>query len=130
MTDINERRRNQALIDARARIHWGDPPEEGIKILMGQGVPYPEAAALVGEMVQERLTTLRSIGIRKTVMGAGLIAVPIVAWFGFVAAGVIPIKIFALTVMAGAWGLWMFLRGLFMLLSPKTESGDVADHNA
>jgi len=125
--DVNEMRRNQALTDARARIFWGEPPVEAIKHLMSQGIPYEEAAALVAPMIQERHATLRGVGLRKTLIGAGLVCVPILAWFGFVSVGYISLKLFALPVMVGLYGGWLLINGIITLVAPKSESGDVAD---
>ena len=127
--DVYEMRRNQALIDARARIHWGDPPTEAVKILMGQGIDYHEACAMVTEMVNERATALRAIGIRKLIFGVCLLAVPVLTWLGLTGIGYVDLKIMGLAVMAGVWGLYLTIRGILMAVSPSSETGDVADHN-
>jgi len=36
-------------------------------------------------------------------------------------------KIFAITVAVGLWGVWMLLNGIIMVLAPKSEKGDLAD---
>jgi len=41
--------------------------------------------------------------------------------------GFIPIKLFALTVMVGLWGIYMAFKGTFMVLAPKFEPGDVSE---
>jgi uncharacterized membrane protein HdeD (DUF308 family) len=119
--------RNQAEIEARAKISWGDPPQEVVKYLMIQGFSYEEAAPLVHSMFQERASTIRRTGITRVVMGIGLMAVPVVAWFWFESIGVISYKIFAITVMAGVWGIYLLIKGIFMIASPSSESGDVAE---
>jgi hypothetical protein len=53
--------------------------------------------------------------------------VPVVAFFYFLHIGVFPIKLFAMTVAVGLYGAWRFLKGMFMVLAPKSEAGDVAD---
>src|SRR6185295_1791130 len=122
MTDPNEFRRNQALTEARAKIFWGDPPVEGIKRLMLEGISYEEASSLVAPMVQERNATLRGIGLRKTLIGSGLVCVPILAWFIFTSQGYLPIKLFGVTVVLGLWGGWMLLNGIITLVAPRSES--------
>jgi hypothetical protein len=120
--------RTKAEGEARSKIFWGDPPEEVVKFLMLHGISPQEATVLVRTMFQERAATIRGTGIRKIVVGSGLVSVPIVAFIVFAAVGVIPLKIFACTVVVGLWGAWMILKGVFMVLAPKSEPGDVADH--
>ncbi len=116
----------QAQHEARAQIFWGDAPQEVVKFLMRQGIAVPEASALVDELFQERAATIRRNGIRKVVIGIPLICVPIAAWFIFASARFIPMKLFALTIMAGLYGAWMALKGTIMFFAPKSEPGDVS----
>ena len=119
--------RLQAEHEARAKVSWGDSQEEVIKFLMIQGLGYDEAVAMVQPMYQERAATIRANGIKKIFVGAALVCVPIVAFFIFMSVGYIPLKIFAVTVMVGLWGAWMILKGIIMMLAPKSEPGDVAE---
>lgn len=119
--------RPQAEHEARAKISWGDPPEEVIKYLMIQGFSAEEASALVKEMFRERAATIRGDGIKKIVVGIALMCVPIIVFFIFMSIGVIYTKILAITIMLGLWGMWMTIKGIFMALAPKSQSGDVAE---
>src|SRR5262249_37308753 len=113
--------RAQAEQQARSKICWGDAPEEVTKFLRMQGVSIEEASSLVDSLFRERVATLRGIGIRKIVTGILLMCVPVVAFLIFTHMGVLPLKLFAITIMVGLWGGWMFLKGMFMLLAPKSE---------
>jgi hypothetical protein len=117
----------QAQHEAKAKIFWGDPPEAVIRFLLMQGFSHEEASDLVREMFRERAATVRANGIRKILTGIGLMAVPIVALIIFHSIGVIPLKLFAVTIMVGLWGLWMLVSGIIMFLAPKSEQGDLAD---
>jgi len=119
--------RNQAEIEAKAKISWGDPPQEVVKYLMIQGWSYEEAAPLVDSLFQERAATIRRTGIIRIVIGLALMAVPVFTLFLFASIGATSFTLLALAVMAGVWGIWMLLKGIFMIVSPRTESGDVAD---
>jgi hypothetical protein len=119
--------RPQAVVEAKAKISWGDAPNDVIAYLRMQGFSAEEASSLVQEMYQERAATIRANGIRKIIVGSGLICVPIVSLLIFLSLGFIPLKIFAVTVMVGLWGAWMVFKGSFMVLAPKMESGDVAE---
>jgi hypothetical protein len=53
--------------------------------------------------------------------------VPVLAYAFFRRIGFLPIKIFALAVSVGLFGCYLLLRGVFMLLLPRMESGEIAD---
>jgi hypothetical protein len=120
--------RTQALHEARAKVLWGDAREEVIKFLMLHGVVREEAAELVQPMFQERAATIRATGVRRILSGCGMICVPVAAFVIFSRMGVLPIKLFAMTVAVGLWGAWRALNGGIMLASPSMATGDVAEH--
>ena len=119
--------RSQAEVEARAKISWGDPPEAVIKYLMLQGFNHQEASELVQVMFQERTATTRGNGVKKIVIGCGLVCVPLVAYLIFAHIGVIPIKLMGIAVAVGLWGVWLILNGIIMIVAPKLETGDVAE---
>ena len=94
---------------------------------MIQGFSHQEASDLVQKLFQERMAAVRSNGIRKIIIGIGLVFVPIIALVVFLAIGVIPLKLFAITIMVGLYGLWLVINGILMAVAPKSERGDVAD---
>lgn len=118
---------NQARTEARAKILWGDPPDEVLKFLRMQGLPADEAKAFLDALVAERSATIRSNGVKKIFLGIALVCVPIVSLIIFLMINYIPLKIFAVTVMVGLYGLWQLLKGLMMFIAPKGEPGDVSD---
>ena len=119
--------RPSAENEARAQIFWGEPPEEVVKFLMRNNIPVAEAKELAEGFFAERAAALRSSGISKIFTGIGMIVLPIAAWFTFMAIGVIYLKIFALTVIVGLWGAGRVIRGVMMVTSPKSETGDVSE---
>lgn len=119
--------RATAETEARAKISWGDSPDDVIKYLMLQGFSAPEAAELVKVLFQERLAALRAKGMRKIGAGVALMCVPVAALIGSIHIGFISLKLMAVAVMVGLWGCWQVLTGFLMLVAPKMESGDVTD---
>jgi hypothetical protein len=120
--------RPKAEAEAKSKIFWGDAPDEVLKYLMRQGINVDEASNLVATLLQRRALAIRRAGIRKNVIGLLLMCVPVASYFIFMAViGGLPLKFFAATVAVGLWGVWMFLKGTIMFLSPKSEPGDVAD---
>lgn len=94
---------------------------------MIQGLSFEDASALVKEMFAERAATIRRNGLKKLVTGIAMMFVPVIAWAAFMAAGYLPLKLFAVTVMIGVWGGWKSIKAIFMILAPKSEPGDVAE---
>ena len=119
--------REQAQAEARAKVSWGDSEEEVIKFLMVQRFTVSEARDLVAEMFKERMATVRATGVRKIFIGIGLMCVPVIALLLFLHLGVIPMKIMALFIMAGLYGLYLLINGIIAFIAPKMESGDVAE---
>jgi hypothetical protein len=118
--------RPQAEVEARAKISWGDPPTEVIKFLMMNGFTAQEATAVVQEMFAERAATIRKNGFVKIVLGSVLVCVPIAFYITCASVGIIPMKLFALTIMVGLYGAYTLLKGIIMVVAPKSEPGDVA----
>jgi len=119
--------RTQAKFEAKARISWGDSPRDVLGYLMSQGFNREEASEIVEELKQGRAMEVRTNGIKNIVFGSGLILLPIVSFVIFLIIGVIPLKIFAFMIIGGFYGIWLVIKGTHMLISPKSESGDVAE---
>lgn len=119
--------RDQALNEARAKMMWGDEPQQVRNFLTRNGYSPEEAEELVGVMRQERVASLRSDGLKKIFTGIGLALVPVAAWIGFTSAGYISFKLMALAVMVGLYGAYQVVQGTFMLVAPKAVRGDAAE---
>lgn len=119
--------KTQAEHEARAKAMWGDSQDQVTRYLMMQGFSHQEALDLVQPIFRERAATVRANGIRKIVIGSGMMCVPIVALFIFLHIGIIPAKTFGLTLLIGFWGLWLVITGIIMAVAPKSEKGDLAD---
>src|SRR6185503_7239570 len=83
--------------EARAKILWGDEPDEVIKFMVIKGVHPDEAAGMVHAMLKERTSAIRGNGIRKMVVGAALVCVPIATLIMFLKIGVISFTIMGIT---------------------------------
>lgn len=119
--------RHRVETEARAKILWGDSREEVIAFMVVQGIDRGEATEFVDEVLNERVQAIRGAGLRKIFIGIPLIGLPFLAWFCFMAIHRIYVYALAFTIMAGLYGIWSLLTGLIMFISPKKESGDVAD---
>ena len=117
-----------AEIEARAKISWGDAPNDVINFLMLQGFSAGEAKTVVDKLFKERLAALRVKGITKIATGFGAMCVPLVAWTTFRHIGYFSLRGMGVSVLIALWGFWQLLNGIIMLVAPKMESGrDVAE---
>ena len=99
-----------------------------MKYLMMQGISATEATEIADELFSERAATIRGGGVKKIVMGIGMILLPIVTWIFFVAViHLIFIKIWAITLMVGLYGMYCLIKGVIMFFSPGSEPGDVSE---
>jgi hypothetical protein len=117
----------QVAHEARAKIFWGDPPQEVLKFLCINNVPRQEAMEIIRELTHERTVQMRKNGIVKIVSGTLMVCVPVAGWFIFNSAGIIPMKLFAIMIMLGIWGAYRVLKGTFMVVAPKAQQGDVSE---
>ncbi len=120
--------RHQVEIEARAKTFWGDSREEVVKYLMMQGISAAEATELEGGMFAERVAIIRGAALKKIFISLPLMALPVVFWiFCAVEFHMVPLKIWALTVIAGVYGMYCLIKGAIMFISPGSEPGDVSE---
>jgi hypothetical protein len=117
----------QLTHEARAKMSWGDAPEEVTKFLMMGGMARDEAIQLTRALFLERAATIRKNGIGKIIVGTACLFVPAIAWVVFSWIRFIPMKLFGMAVLIGLWGVYQLLKGIIMFIAPKSEPGDVAE---
>ncbi len=106
---------------------WGDSEEEVIGYLRINGFAIEEAQEIASAAFKERAAAVREEGIRKIFKGIGLMCVPIISFITMAGFGIIFIKLLAIAIAVGLYGLWQFANGLLMALAPKSEKGDIND---
>jgi hypothetical protein len=121
--------RTQLEFEAKAKILWGDQPEEVIRFLRIQGLDSEEASAIVHAMLRERMATIRAAGISKMLKGIGMAIGSVVTFVLFVKAGFISIWILGSIALACLYGLWLVLTGGLKVLAPKSEAGDASEND-
>lgn len=117
----------KARAEARAKMHWGDSPDMVTGYLRMQGFSKEDASTMVRELVKERVSAVRGIGVRKILTGIALMMVPIITLIVFLCVGVILLKVMAVAIMVALWGVWRLINGIIMFLAPKSQPGDLAD---
>jgi hypothetical protein len=119
--------REQAETEARAKVSWGDSPEAVQSFLMIQGFTREEASAYINELFAERASEVRKRGFVNIVLGTLMFLAPIAAVVIFLTTGIMPMIVLAIAVMVGVGGFIMVVRGIFMVVAPRHQKGDVAE---
>lgn len=127
MTNPYQVDRNQVEHEARAKIFWGDSPEEVVHFMRVRGFTEEEACEFVDGVFEERAATIRGMGVKKILLGCVLVALPIVGYFTFASITAVMVRVVGALAVGGLWGLWLIIKGIMMMMSPRTEPGDVAD---
>jgi len=109
--------RDQAVVEARAKVSWGDTPDAVIKYLMMQGFVYAEANELVEDMFKVRAAETRANGVRKMVIGFGMMCVPVIALLLHLQ--MISLKLMGGAIGVGLWGLFKLINGTIMVIAPQ-----------
>jgi hypothetical protein len=121
------------MTEARARIIWGEAAASVRSYLTSKGLPDSEADAKIQEFTSERIAEIRSIGIRKTVVGAALtLGMGGFFYFDFkhpnFITGMVAAKGGAeIIAFAGIYGFWQLVNGIVYLLRPQSEGESIPD---
>jgi hypothetical protein len=118
---------DEAKIEARAKIIWGESPEKVFVFLQENGFSDKDAYSLLSELKKERASDIRSSGVKKITIGALLVPIPFIAYLFFMCVGYIYIKIMAGTGLFGVFGAWKIIEGISMIVAPSSERGDLSN---
>ena len=69
------------IVEARARIIWGDEPASVRCFLTSNGMAAAEADAKIKELTLERNAEIRKLGIRDVLIGVVLVAAAIIFFY-------------------------------------------------
>jgi hypothetical protein len=121
--------REQVEHEARAKIFWGEDPEQVLHFLRLNRFTVEDAEAFVDSVFRERMVHVRSLGVRKILFGVPMMLVPVGAWllFGFMYRSVVILTLLGVAGAIGLWGAWKVLEGVLMLVFPENEKVDLAD---
>ncbi len=115
------------IVEARAKIIWGEEPSSVHAFLTLNGMPIADADRTIQELVTERNKEVKEMGVRGTCIGAAIIcAVVIIIWYELEH----PSKLFPakqgkamyLMFLVGLYGIWRLIGGLFRLLRPQAKT--------
>ena len=120
------------MLEARARIIWGEPPLSVHEFLTSHGVPTAEADSKIREYQHERNTEIKKIGIRSIAIGLVVASLTTLAMYfmlwpldrGSIAYAK---KGVAAVVFVGLYGLWKIGIGLVYVIFPQSVRKSVTD---
>jgi hypothetical protein len=124
---------NELIVEARARIIWGDEPASVRYFLTSSGVAAAEADAKIEELTLERNAEIRKLGIRDVMIGVALMAPGIFFFCMLFVRSHIPSltarsgKGYGVVALVALYGLWRLMNGVIRLLRPKSEHGSIPD---
>ncbi len=118
------------LLEARARIIWGEPSSTVRDFLIANGVSGQITDAKLKEFELERRQELRRIGFRNVLLGvvlSGMAGFALYMAFFIASATSGIIKAVALVVLVGIYGLWKLVKGVVYLVRPQSERRSIPD---
>jgi uncharacterized protein YjeT (DUF2065 family) len=123
---------DKLLVEARARIFWGELSSSVFDFLTSNGTPAAEADSKIREFQHERNTEIRRLGVRSILIGLAvaflaMFTLYIFAWpldrgsIYFANRGV------AAVVVVGLYGVWKLGIGLVYLIYPQSVRKSMTD---
>lgn len=116
-----------ALVEARAKIIWGEPYEEAVALLTENGFGSEQAKEHVAVFLRERAFDIRRQGIKDIVKGTGLLVVGIIPILWMLGIGYIMFKLFGILLIPVAYGTWTFITGVERILLGSKAEGSIAN---
>jgi len=122
------------IAEARAKIIWGDSIPAVRAFLTSNGISGADADAKIHEFMRERDAEIRRLGLKKTVIGLGLIGVSAIFFYTLFAGWVYLPELrgragggYGIAALVGFYGLWKLVDGIVYLIRPKSEHRSVPD---
>jgi hypothetical protein len=120
------------LSEARAKIIWGEPPAAVRDYLLQKGLSPEAADAKVREFVRERNAEIRLCAVQKILLGSALLifagsCICFLSTAKRVSASTSGGKAFGTILLAGFYGLWKLVDGLFYFIRPQADEESVSD---
>ena len=121
----------EAVIEARASIIWGESTEKAADALRAKGFKEAQIKLIIDTCLRERALEIRRLGLRDVVIGAGLLLLAAAVFVGvyvlnFHATRVL-YKLFGAGLLLAGYGAWRFIRGAERLMDGARTSGSLAD---
>jgi hypothetical protein len=120
----------QAKVEARAKVIWGESPKKVIFFLRTKGVSMEEAIQITDEAFAERRAEERAQSIKQILIGLVLLFLPVGGYLVFSAIGslsILAMLIFGVSCAAGLYGLYSIITGIWNLCVSREEEDVISD---
>jgi hypothetical protein len=124
---------DQLIVEARAKITWGEPSSSVRYFLISNGMSAADADAKLKELNAERNGEIRRRGIRNILIGGTLVVGAGILLYSVYASSHVPSlnvrsgKGYGFVVLAGFYGLWKLVNGIICLVRPQAEHESISD---
>jgi len=121
------------IVEARARIIWGDEPASVRYFLTSNGMSASDADAKLRDLILERNAEIRRLGVRDVLIGVALLGSAGIFFYSMFRSSHMPNvsvrvgKGFGVLVLVACYGLWRLINGIIRLVRPKSEHGSIPD---
>lgn len=121
------------IVEARARIIWGDEPSSVRDFLTSNGMSVTDADAQLRNLMLERNAEIRRLGIRDVLIGAALLAGAGIFFYLLFRSSHLPRvsvragKGYGVLAILAFYALWRLVKGIIRLVRPKSEHGSIPD---
>ena len=121
------------IVQARARIIWGDDPASVHYFLTSSGMSAADADSKLRDLVLERNAEVRKLGIRDVLIGVALIGSAGIFFYSLFKSSHMPSvsvragKGYGVLVILAFYGLWRLINGICRVARPKSEHGSIPD---
>ncbi len=129
-------KREQLVVEARAKIIWGEPAASVRHFLITNGFSEAEAEAEISRHQRERYGSIRRQGIAAIIVGLPLLVIGVVLAQHVVHCDTTAIGApstralqgeLAIALIAGGYGLWKLVNGIFALVKPSSEDRSITE---
>lgn len=121
----------EAVIEARASIIWGESTEQAADALRAKGFTAAQIKLIIDTCVKERAREIRYLGFKDVLLGSALLllgsAFFLSLHFLHIQSARLIGRLFGLAALAVGYGLWRCIRGVERLMDGARTAGSLAD---
>lgn len=122
---LDPKKLEKLIVEARARVSWGESPQSIGAWLDEQGVNHATINEVLAASLRERDVEMRSKGLAELLIGLGITAVCGLSTYLMVTSGTGRSSVFAVCVAGSLYGSFRIIRGTTWLLLGKHSGGSV-----
>lgn len=120
----------QARIEGRAKVIWGESPKQVIFFMRARGVSLEEAMQITEDALAERHAEIRAQAVKQIILGVCLQILPVGGYLVYAAIGgfsIIAMLAFGIGFAGGIYGIYCFINGVWALIFPKEDEEEATE---